>query len=737
MKNAWLLFKGDLKRMKGNVVTVIVLLGIVLLPSIFSWYNMIACWNVFDNTGNLSVAVANVDEGYESDLMPIEINVGDKVVSALRANDQINWVITSEEDAVDGAKSGKYYAAVVIPESFSRDMMTFYSDEVEHANIVYYSNEKKNAIAPRVTDQGADTVSAQVNTVFSETLADAALSIAKQMLNYSDENDMTGEVAKLSTHVDSLSQEMSRAASVVRSYSDLMGASQQLVSSSGDLLGQAKSSAEDVSEQVGDAKESANDIVSALSSATSALSAAVDASASTFDAVQTSVDSAFDSSSETAQSTLSSLRSSADGVRKNATNYQEIAEKLVELKQKASDETVQTTLQGMADQMNSVADLMNKLADNMDDGASDLEKSLYGDPDNPDATSIEQRRQELKNQIANAKAQVEEAKTDYNENLKPQLDTLSESISDLSEKASSSATLISDASGSLIGAADSASSKMSDAQSKLNAAADKMDESAGKLSTLSANLNEALSTGDAEMIRDVLAGDTSSLASALSAPVAVERHALYPSENFGSAMAPLYTSIALWIGALLIMVTLTVTPSQRILRELDNPKLPQIFLGRFGSVAVLSIMQSVTLCMGNMFFLGVQVVEPVLYVLCFVVSGLAFSFIIYTMVASFANLGKALAVILLILQVAGGGGSFPLIILPQFFQDVSMWLPATHAVNAMRAAMFGVYANDFWIEIGILLLFTVPFILLGFVLRNPTMKLVEWFVGKVEESKLI
>ncbi len=138
----------------------------MFLPSIFTWYNVIACWDAFGNTGNLTVAVANTDEGYESDLVPLEINVGDKVVSALRANDQLNWTFTTEEDAIDGAQSGRYYAAVVIPQSFSRDMMTFYSDEVEHANIIYYANEKKNAIAPKVTDQGADQVSNQVNQVF-------------------------------------------------------------------------------------------------------------------------------------------------------------------------------------------------------------------------------------------------------------------------------------------------------------------------------------------------------------------------------------------------------------------------------------------------------------------------------------------------------------------------------------------------------------------------------------------
>lgn len=165
MNNVWRLFRFDLGRLKANVMSIIITLGLVLVPSLFAWYNIIACWNVFDNTGNLTVAVANTDEGYQSDLIPLRINIGDQVVSALRANDQIDWHITDEEDAIDGAKSGRYYAAVVIPKSFSRDMLTFYTGDAGHADIVYYANEKKSAIAPKITDQGADTVSYQVNAV--------------------------------------------------------------------------------------------------------------------------------------------------------------------------------------------------------------------------------------------------------------------------------------------------------------------------------------------------------------------------------------------------------------------------------------------------------------------------------------------------------------------------------------------------------------------------------------------
>ena len=731
MRNAWKLFKGDVKRLKGNVVTVIVVLGIVILPSIFSWYNIIACWNVFNNTGNLSVAVANVDEGYKSDLVPIKVSVGDQVVSALRANDQINWVFTDEDDAIDGARSGKYYAAVVIPESFSKDMMTFYSDDAQHAQIVYYSNEKKNAIAPKVTDQGADQVSVQVNQVFMETLSDAALGIAQQLLTYADDADANGAIAELGDHAGSLSDEMTRASSLLRSYSSLLGSSRDLVASSGDLLANAKEGAQDVADQASGMEDSAKDISSAMDSAASGLSNAIATSASTLTSVRETVGNAFDAaavSTTDSKNTMNSVAAylGADENSGQAGRYTQIANDLDAVKANLTEEQA-VAIEALQLKLRMTAQLMSSMSGILSDAAAD---------DNMSATDVEAKRDEVLAKIDEAQAALDVASSEYSK-VKPSLDELSSSMNDLSARISNSAALLDSASGELVGAADSVSGGLSDAKQKLDSAADDFDRSAEKLRNLSSGISEALATGDSELLRTVLGGDTSSLASTLAAPVELDRHALYPVENFGSAMAPLYTSIALWIGALLIMVTFSLNPSERILRELDNPKLPEIFLGRFGVVALLSIAQSLSLSLGNMLFLHIQVNNPALYMLCFVVSGLVFAFIIYTLVASFANLGKALAVILLILQVAGANASFPIAILPDFFQQASNWLPATYAVRAMREAMFGLYGSNYWIALGTLLLYVVPFAILGFILRNPTMKLVNWFVEKVEESKVI
>lgn len=727
MRNIWRLFTGDLKRLGHNVITVIIVLGLVAIPSLFSWYNLIACWNVFDNTGNLKVAVANSDEGYKSDLVPLEINVGEQVVSALRANDQLKWTITDEEDAIDGARSGRYYAAVVIPSSFSRDMMTFYSDDVEHAKITYYTNEKKNAIAPKVTDQGADGVSAQVNTVFAETLSEVALGIATTLADYAENSDMGGRIGELAVHIDDVGSTMDKASSVLTMYSSVLGSAQSLVDDSSALLGQVKNEADGVKDSVSDIKAAAGDVGDAIGTSASALSTAIEQSAASYGAVVDSVDAAFDSASSLASSSASQLTSAASRVDGQIGDYRNIIEHLESLKPLLPS-AAQSAVDTMTARLNASIALQEQLRDSLNSAAADIEAGR---------TNTQAKRDEIKGLAQQAKDALSGAKADYDTQLKPDMEALSDTVGEASATFSSTAATLDATASDLSGAADSVSSGIGDAKQKLDAAASDLSSSAQRMHDAGARIAEAAASGDVEALRAAIGSDPSALAKAVSAPVKLDRHAVYPVDNFGSAMTPLYTTLALWIGALLVMVTLKVTPSKRILDQMGHVPAWQQFIGRFGVVALISLMQSTCVSVGNMVFLGVQTANPFLYLLCYWVSGLVFAFIIYTLVVSFANFGKAISVFLLIVQVSGGGGSYPLQSLPTFVQELSPYLPVTHAVNAMRAAMFGVYNGDFWTEIGILLLFTVPFIVLGLVLRTPLIKVVSKFVEMVESSKVM
>jgi putative membrane protein len=178
-------------------------------------------------------------------------------------------------------------------------------------------------------------------------------------------------------------------------------------------------------------------------------------------------------------------------------------------------------------------------------------------------------------------------------------------------------------------------------------------------------------------------------------------------------MAPLYTVLALWVGALLTVVLVRTSPPRD--REYTRT---QAYLGRFGLFALIGLAQSTLAVAGLVVFVQIGAVHPFLLLVSGWVTSVVFMLIVYTLVLSFGSAGKALSVVLLVIQVSGAGGAYPLPLLPGWFQAVSPWLPATYAMDAMRAAIAGMYRGDLWINLGMLLLFAVPALILGLFLRR-------------------
>ncbi len=727
MNNIARIFRDDCRRLFANVVSVIIAAGLVVMPSIFAWYNVIACWNVFDNTGNLTVAVANADEGYQSDLVPLRVNVGEQVVSALRANDQIDWVITTEDDAVDGARSGRYYAAVVIPPEFSRDMLTFYAEDSEHAKIIYYANEKKSAIAPKITDRGADTVSYQVNEVFAETLSEVALGVAESFSRLADEGDLDGRVADVADHARSLADSAERASSVLGLYSSLAQTARDLVDGSAALAASARAGIDGASDAAGQGIAAARTAADALRASGAGLSDALAASSAAFDAAAGSVDGVFDAMSGSTATSAAHLRERAQALDAQVGAYRDLAAHLRELAASAP-EAEQAALEHAAQGMDAVAELVVSMQGNLRSAADKLEA---GD------AAAQADREAARQQAAEARDRIDALKADFDEHLGPELDQLAADSATLADGLETALGKLDAAGGELAASAGSAGESLDAASAKIDEAAAGLAGAASQLREMADAVDAALAAGDPQALRDVLNADAQALSSALAAPVAVERVAVFPAENFGSAMAPLYTTLALFIGSLLILVVVKPTVSARDQADLRDPKPRQLFLGRFGVMALLSLAQTTLMGLGNLFFLQVQAAHPWLLMLCFWTAGLVFTFLIYALVAAFANLGKAMAVLLLIVQVTGCGGSFPLQLLPGFVQALSPWLPATHVVNAMRAAMMGTYGADYWVQMGQLMLFVVPAALIGLVLRRPLARFMAWYVEQVESSKLV
>lgn len=170
MKTILKIFRRDLKKIFTNSMAIILIVGVAVLPSLYAWFNIYANWDPYGSTGNMQVAVINADEGAE--IENLSICVGNQIVTNLKANDSIDWKFVSKEEAMYGVKSGKYYAAVEIPENFSESLTSIVKSDFVQPKITYYANEKKNAIATKITDKVVATVQTQVNESFVTTVVD-------------------------------------------------------------------------------------------------------------------------------------------------------------------------------------------------------------------------------------------------------------------------------------------------------------------------------------------------------------------------------------------------------------------------------------------------------------------------------------------------------------------------------------------------------------------------------------
>lgn len=718
----------DVRHATQNVMACIVIFGLVVIPSLFTWFNVIASWDPFANTSNLKVAVASTDTGYESDLIPVRINVGEQVLSALRANDDLDWVITTEDDAIDGTKSGAYYAAIVLPQSFSADMMTFYVDGAEHTDIALYTNEKKNALAPKITEQGADGVSAQITETFTKTLSEIALSLLSSLSDFLTDDDTQAALARLQARVASLTTQLRSSAQTADMFSALFDSSIPVVNSASGLVGSAGAAFSDASDAVGSGSDAVDSLGSALRTATQGVSDALSATVNSYNAVGDRIDDLYVDMDSLSGDRVTVLTDLAARVQDQVDRYRTIRDALDTEVRPTLPEAAEGALDTVIAALDDAIARQQAVHDSLVQAAQDIQD---------DNASEQGSHQEILGTIADAKTAVQNAQSAYADGLKPQLDLLSSTLSRLDSDISIVSDDLADVSSSLSGSSDSVMTAIDRGKTIADGISTSLGELADRFDELDQALGTATDTGDLSELRDIIGGDPGVLATSLGEPVRVDRTAVFPVAGFGAAMAPLYTILALWVGALLMTVTIRVDVNHNTLSGTSELTTTQKYLGRYGIFGLVGLAQSTLLTLGLILFVRIEPAHPLLMILAGWIISLVFTLIVYTAVVAFGNAGKALCVLLLVIQISGSGGAYPLQLLPDWFQNISPFLPATYAIQALRSAIGGVYAADFWISLLLLALFIVPALLLGLVLRRPLIAYNRGMSEALESTKLM
>ena len=734
MKAIWEIFRADLSRAHRSVISMVVVLGLVVLPSFFAWFNISASWDPFANTKNLRIAIANTDKGYKSDLIPLEVNIGNRVVAALRTNEQFNWVIDSEEQAIEKTRSGEYYAAVVIPSDFSQEMLTFFSSDAHSTPLTYYINEKKNGLAPKIAGQGAERVSAQINQVFAQTVAEIAVDTASSLSDaLSDPANVRG-IQALNSRLESTSQRLNAAATSADAYAGLIASSVQLVDSTQTMIANASKARDPLESAANNASASVDQISAGASQAASALSSAVSASAHSLEVLSASIDDVYSRGGTSVASAVATLRSQASSVGNQATQYLHVKETLANLPGTPISQDVLDRLQASADRLSALQNAINAAAD-------DLEKN---------GAAAAANHQDVKSLIEQAKTAVGTLKSDVESTLRPQLEQLSQTMNSATSSMASLRNQLSAASSQVGDGSTGVREGLTKLQSTFSNIGTNLREASEKLATIHTKLTDALNGENLAQVRTIIGSDPQALAIALAAPVGIKTIPVYPVDNFGSQMAPLYTALALWVGSVLMIVALrSDVTAENVADGLEEThptalyfkgrevKLCEGFLGRYMIFGLLALTQATIMCLGLLFFVKIQHVHPWLFMCTGWAIALVFSFLLYTFIATFGNAGKALGVLFLVLQITGAGGSFPLDILPSFFRAISPYLPATHGITALRAAIAGYSGSEYLDAMLLLGAFALFAAVLGLGLRPFLIKNNRLLVKKLESTKLM
>lgn len=728
MRNVLAVFRHDLRQASRNVISLVVLFGVVVIPSFFGWFNVLASWDPFGNVKNLQVAVANADDGYQSDLFPVRVNVGAQVISTLRANTDLNWAFTSEDAAIEGTKSGKYYAALVLPPAFSRDMMTFLAPDAKPTDIAYFINEKLNALTPKITGEAATEVSTKINEAFTKTLNEVGLALISSLADQLEAPSTQNALERMAANAHALSVQLDAGAATAEMFSSLVGSSKPLVNSASGLVTSSSDAFERTAGALARGMDAARSLRPTLDAAATSIPAALASSVAGYEALATQLDQLFASFDEQSQDVVAALRTVGGDVGTQVAAYRQMRDGVAATADASTDPALRTALNLVVDQLDGAIRRQEALRARIGAAADDIAS------DDADSQASKQAIVAL---IDDAKRAIESARERYARSVEPKLRQLAGTLASINGGAASIRRDLSAASSTLTGGTGSVLAALTRAQQTTDGLAEGLSATAVYVGKLSGALRTATQTGDLSQVTAIVGSDAATAATRLTDPVGLETIPVFEMEAFGSQMAPFYTVLALWVGALLLSVLIRtdILPGSISFRRPVSAA--EEYFGRYGLFALLSLFQSTLLYLGLIVFVGVPPVHPLLLLVAGWVMSLVFSLITYTLVLSFGEAGKAAAVFLLVVQISAGSGAYPLVVLPEWFQSISPFLPVTHATDAVRAAIAGVYDGDFWINIGQLALFVPVALLIGLVLRLPVRKLNAKIAGALESTKLM
>ncbi|PAF35400.1 hypothetical protein CHH58_16540 [Terribacillus saccharophilus] len=760
LKKEWLRIWKDRKML-------LAICGILVVPLLYSTIFLAANWDPYNKTDNLAVAVVNKDKG--STFEGKELHVGDDFVDNLKDNDKFDWQFVDETKAMDGLKSEDYYMVVKIPENFSANAATLLDEDPKQMNIDYYSNPGKNYPASKITDTAMQQLEKEVAEQVTEEYAHSVFASLSDVADgLKKASDGSKELADGSNEVNegakNLSKNLASLSTSTATYTEKVGEADQgmqeldkgvqsLASQYPELdqgIAKVNDGLQTLNGNSGDLASGSDKLVSAtndLSSGLEQLQQATNQLSGSFPELNNGIAAA----NEKAQS----VKSEIETVQNNLTELGDFAQQLQQSQEQFREQ--------QENQMQQLEDILTNDDLSEDEKQQELQKQIqqFADaaPDldiqlpDIDPEAIKQQLTEVTTQLGQINQLAEGAQ---------QTQTALNGINDATGKLSAGATAIqsgqtdlndginaytdgvgqlADGSPALVSGSQSVKDGLNQLQSgstqltggldQLNANGPQLSDGAQKLTEGSQTLSDgtqSVTDGSNELYDELAKGaedaniSTSDKTDTMFAsPTDVKDEKLSTVHTYGEGLAPYILSLGLFVGAL---VFTNIFP----LRDPASKPTSGFawFLSKFSIVLFVSVLQSLFAVIMLVHVVHLQVHSEWRLLLFAILFSITSFLLIQLLTVALDNVGRFLGIIVLLIQIGAGAGTYPVALLPEFFQVVHKFVPMTYAINGFREIIsIGDDWGFLWRQAGYLSIFSVIFLaltILVYVLQNRKFK---------------
>ena len=735
MKNIWKIFTGDLKKLVKQPFALVIIIGLCVIPSLYAWFNIFANWDPYANTGGIPVAVVSLDKDYTRKDGSV-VNMGESVLESLHSNTSVKWIfLDTEEEAREGVEAGKYYAAIVITDKFTYSMYNVFSDDFENPSLIYYQNQKSNAIATKITDTVAGTLQNTINETFikvaATTIFEEGNSVSDQMQGDSYVEEFCADLEELNDNL----KEYSTMIDTFRAGNDRLEAAITHVNYEIPVM-QKK-----LDETTASLNQSSQNL-SSTRDTLSNFSTNVDTSMSTIQTSLEDMKKILDQSKladDTAQMTKDLNKVARDTNTLNG-QVNNLLAALIEQRVQgsvsggdastgsgsgntaATDAAIEA-LKAMQKELDMMNTVIGSVLESTDEQAAEKAK-----------VNVNNAMNNLKNVIDSCENSVSNMQGIYKNNLVPQMQKVLTNMSDSLNQVTNLVNTLSNTVQNIGVVMEGVGDAVDGTSESLGQIQGVVDGISQKLTDLTEQLEGASEEEMMDILVRFLGGDPDSLGAYFASPVTMETIAMYPVATYGSAMTPFYSTLAIWVGSTILVALVKVKASPK---NLKNVQSYQLYFGRYLLFLLLAQIQAAIIVAGDLWLLKVNIVEPGLFFLAASFTATAFSLLIYSLTLAFGDVGKAVCVIVMVLQIAGSSGTFPIELLPDIYQKIYIFFPFPYAITAMREALAGMYGTAYMAALAKLILFMLEGLLIGLVIRIPFVKLNHFVEERMEDTELM